>query len=79
LEAELSGQGFDQATVKSTVKAVYGEVNERARAQQLLKRRRATPALLRRYGFDEDTIESVCGTGAETEVGADDLAETGGD
>lgn len=70
LEAELLGQGLGRATAARTLDLLYGEISERDLARDLLNRRGAlgTPAgrsreagLLRRHGFDEETIRDVLG------------------
>lgn len=67
-EAELLGKGFEPPVVRETLEDVYHEQDERRLAQALLRQgRRDRPdgptarqaALLRRYGFNDDTIESV--------------------
>lgn len=62
LEAELQAQGLNEQIIFNTIEEIYAETNERTVALQLLHARAVTPAFLRRRGFSEDTIESVCGT-----------------
>ncbi len=70
LEAELLGQGLERDNVLRALDQLYGEVREPDLARDLLKRRdtftrsrrRAWQAgLLRRHGFDEETIRDVLG------------------
>ena len=73
LETEMLAQGLERDTVERTLKLVYGERSERELALALLRQRRGArnPAnrlreatLLRRYGFAEESIEAVLGSGA---------------
>jgi regulatory protein len=73
LEAELMGQGLDRDTTARALEQVYGGRSERELALTLLRQRREArnPAnrlreatLLRRYGFAEESIEAVLGSGA---------------
>ena len=73
LEAELIGQGLDRDTTERALEQVYGGRNERELALALLRQRSEArnPAnrlreatLLRRYGFTEESIEAVLGSGA---------------
>jgi len=68
LAHELLAQGLQPATVARTLDLVYRELSERDLARTLLSRwlgpgRAASQArkagLLRRYGFSDETIESV--------------------
>jgi len=68
LEAELLGQGLERGLVLRALDRVYGEVRERDLARDLLNRRTALTqsgsrtwqaGLLRRHGFDEETIRDV--------------------
>lgn len=59
LEHELRAQGLDERTIAATIEDLYRETSEREVALKLVKARGVTPALLRRRGFSEDTIESV--------------------
>lgn len=59
LAAELMGQGLQEAVIASTLDRVYADMSELELARRLLSRRRGGPALLRRYGFSEETIEAV--------------------
>jgi SOS response regulatory protein OraA/RecX len=70
LEAELLGQGLERGLVLRALDRVYGEVRERDLARDLLNRRTAfthsgsrtwQAGLLRRHGFDEETIRDVLG------------------
>ena len=70
LEAELLGQGLERSLVLRALDRVYGEVRERDLARDLLNRRTALTqsgsrtwqaSLLRRHGFDEETIRDVLG------------------
>ena len=70
LEAELLAKGFDRTIVAKTVRQVYDDTNPRALARALLMQRlgrakapdqRRGAGLLRRYGFEEDIIEELCG------------------
>ncbi|MGH7229784.1 MAG: regulatory protein RecX [Nitrospiraceae bacterium] len=61
LQAELIGQGIDPAMTARTLDMVYGEITERDIARKLLKGRGASPALLRRHGFSEETVEAFFG------------------
>lgn len=67
LEAELLAKGFERATVAKAVRQAYDGTNQRALARTLLAQRlgrgdlRRGAGLLRRYGFEEDIIEEVCG------------------
>ena len=72
LEAEMIGQGLERDTIERTLDQVYGERSERELALALLRRkydrrgpasRSAVATLLRRYGFTEETIETVLRTG----------------
>ena len=68
LEAELLRQGLDRAVTASALERVYKERSERDLARALLNqssdlrtlRGRSRGAnLLRRHGFDEETIEEA--------------------
>jgi len=68
LEAELIGQGLDRDTTERALEQVYGGRSERDLARALLNqssdlrtlRGRSRGAnLLRRHGFDEETIEEA--------------------
>ncbi len=70
LEAELLAKGFDRMIVAKVMRQVYGGTNPRRLARALLVQRlgrakapdqRRGASLLRRYGFDEDIIEELCG------------------
>ena len=72
LEAEMIGQGLERDTIERTLDQVYGERSERDLALALLRSkynrrdptsRSAGATLLRRYGFTEETIETVLRTG----------------
>lgn len=85
LEGELLGQGFDEKTTAHTLREVYRDKSERALAQLLMHQRLAVTkasdrargvSLLRRYGFDEEMIEQVMGSGAGLSTG-DMSADTG--
>lgn len=69
-EAELLGKGFEPPVVHETLDDVYHQQDERRLARALLgqSRRdgrdgtiRRQAALLRRYGFNEDTIQDLLG------------------
>lgn len=73
LEAELAGQGLDRDTTALALERVYGGRSEREVALALLRQRREArsqanrlrqASLLSRYGFSEETIEAVLGSGA---------------
>ncbi len=69
LEAELLAKGFSEGTVGRTLRAIYGERRESEMAAVLLNQRAAgrrrtmaqQATLLRRAGFEEETIESLLG------------------
>lgn len=69
LEAELLAKGFTEATTSRTLRDVFGDSGETEMAQTLLDHvaaggRRSVAqqaALLRRSGFQEETIDSVLG------------------
>lgn len=70
LEAELLAKGFDRHTAAKAVRRTYDGLDQRELARTLLARRlgrtaeetrRRGASLLRRYGFDEDLIEELCG------------------
>ncbi len=70
LETELLAKGFDRTIVAKTVRQVYDGRNHLALARTLLAKRlgrvavgdrRRGASLLRRYGFDEDTVEELFG------------------
>lgn len=72
LEAELIGQGLDRDTTAHALEHVYGGRSEHELALALLRQRpeARNPAnrlreasLLRRYGFPEELIEAVLGSG----------------
>ena len=67
------GQGLDRETTARALEQVYGGRSEPELALALLRQRRKArnPAnrlrdatLLRRYGFAEESIEAVLGSGA---------------
>jgi SOS response regulatory protein OraA/RecX len=58
LEAELHARGIDLATAGRIVTELYRDLDELSLARWWLRRKSATPALLRRYGFSEETIEA---------------------
>ena len=73
LEAEMIGQGLERDTIARALEQVYGGRSEPELALALLRQRRKArnPAnrlreatLLRRYGFAEESIEAVLGSGA---------------
>ena len=70
LEQELLGQGLERALVLRALDRVYSEVSERDLARDLLSRRTgfmpsrswmSRAGLLRRHGFDEETVCDVLG------------------
>jgi regulatory protein len=69
LEAELRAKGFDEETVRQAVAQAFHEKDEADLARVVVARRprgeRRGPiraaAVLRRYGFTDDTIEEVLG------------------
>jgi regulatory protein len=70
LEAELLGQGLERTLILRALDQVYRDVTERDLARALLSRRAAAmpsrsrmwrAGLLRRYGFDEETVDDVLG------------------
>lgn len=71
LEAELLAKGFDAETTARTLRKVYPVDRETELAEALLRRgdgcgrktRTQQAALLRRAGFQEETIESLIGVG----------------
>ncbi|MFQ5991504.1 MAG: regulatory protein RecX [Nitrospiraceae bacterium] len=85
MEGELLGQGFDEKTTARTLSELYRDKSERALALMLVHQRLAVTkasdrargvSLLRRYGFDEEMIEQVMGSGAGLSTG-DMSADTG--
>jgi regulatory protein len=60
LEHELGAQGLEEHLIAVTLEELYGETSERELALKLAGSRAVTPSFLRRRGFSEDTIESVC-------------------
>jgi SOS response regulatory protein OraA/RecX len=79
LSHELLAQGLQPVTVARALDLVYRELSERDLARTLLSRwvgpgREASQvrkaALLRRYGFSDETIEAVLGAlGAQQAMG----------
>jgi SOS response regulatory protein OraA/RecX len=67
LEAELQGQGLAASLVMRVLSRLYREHDERDLARRLLNRKPGRAALLRRYGFSEETIEALCGAVAADE------------
>lgn len=69
LEAELLAKGFNEETTAGTVRTIYCDRTETELAEALLAKsdgrsRRSVAqqaALLRRFGFQDETIESVLG------------------
>jgi SOS response regulatory protein OraA/RecX len=70
LEAELLAKGFGRTTVAKAMRQVSGDTPQRTLARTLLIQRlgraaagdrRRGASLLRRYGFDENVIEELCG------------------
>lgn len=70
LEAELLAKGFARQTVATVVRQVYDELDQRELAMTLMARRlgrkgketsQRGASLLRRYGFDEELVEALCG------------------
>lgn len=59
LEHELRAQGLGERTIAATIEDLYRDTSEREVALKLVEARAVTPAFLRRWGFSEDTIESV--------------------
>ena len=73
LEAELIGQGVGRGATARALEHAYGGRSERELALVLLRRtggardptkRPRDASLLRRYGFTEESIEAVLGSGA---------------
>jgi SOS response regulatory protein OraA/RecX len=72
LEAELLARGFDAETTAKTLRTIYADRTEAQLAEVLLaKASRQAPrssaraaALLRRFGFEEESIESALGMDA---------------
>lgn len=71
LEAELAAQGFEPPTIAAAVAQAYAGRSEDRLARTLLQakgRHLAGPkqaALLRRHGFDEETIRQLLGDGID--------------
>ena len=61
LECELTAQGLEAHISGIVLDELYGETSERELALKLAASRAVTPGFLRRRGFADDTIESVCG------------------
>jgi SOS response regulatory protein OraA/RecX len=65
LEVELHAQGIDSATAGRIVAELYRDIDELSLARRWIRRKSVTPALLRRYGFSEETIEACFETRGE--------------
>lgn len=59
LEQELERQGLEAHIIAVTVEELYSETSEREVALKLAGSRAVTPSFLRRWGFSEETIETI--------------------
>ena len=57
---ELTAKGLPDAVVRATADRLYAETSEAECARRLLARVPDSPQVLRRHGFWEETIETVC-------------------